>query len=120
MMRILIILVALFGSAIANAQAPQTPAAPAGNAKNGQTLFQKTGCFQCHGGEGQGTVAGPRLGPAPMLAFRAFVTYARAPRAEMPPYSTKVMSEQDLADIYAFLAARPRPPALNTIPLLVP
>ena len=100
--------------------AQQQPAAPAGNATNGQALFMKTGCYQCHGNEGQGTVAGPRLGPAPMLAFRAFVTYIRAPRGEMPPYTTKVMTEQNLADIYAYLAARRQPPPLNSIPLLLP
>jgi ubiquinol-cytochrome c reductase cytochrome c subunit len=79
----------------------------------------KTGCYQCHGNEGQGGVAGPRLAPAPMLAFRAFVTYVRAPRGEMPPYTAKVMSEQNLADIYAYLAARPQPPPLKSIPLLL-
>jgi cytochrome c1 len=36
----------------------------------------------------------------------------------MPPYTAKVLSDQDLADIYAFLQGRARPPALNTIPLL--
>lgn len=30
------------------------------------------------------------------------------------------MSEQDLADVYAFLQARPRPPAVSAIPLLAP
>ena len=38
----------------------------------------------------------------------------------MPPYTAAVLSNQDLADIYAFLAARPQPPALSSIPLLAP
>ena len=34
----------------------------------------------------------------------------------MPPYREKTLSEQDLADIYAYLRSRPRPPA--AVPLL--
>src|SRR6059036_1480805 len=106
---------------VANAPAQQpAPSAPAGNAKAGQTLFMKIGCYQCHGNEGQGGAAGPRIGRAPMLAFGAFATYVRAPRGEMPPYTAKVIPEQGLADIYAFLAALPRPPAVESIPLLKP
>lgn len=109
--------VVLAGLAGAFAQAPAAQA-PAGNARDGQALYMKIGCYQCHGGEGQGGAAGPRLAPAPMLAYRAFVTYIRAPRAEMPPYTAKVISDQQVADIYAFLAARPRPATLQSIPLL--
>jgi hypothetical protein len=36
----------------------------------------------------------------------------------MPPFTVKVMSDQELADVYAFLQARPRPPAVESIPLL--
>jgi hypothetical protein len=36
----------------------------------------------------------------------------------MPPYTTKVVSDSDLAKIHAFLEARPAPPAVNTIPQL--
>jgi hypothetical protein len=38
----------------------------------------------------------------------------------MPPYSTKVLTEQELADIYAWVNARPRPPAVNSLPQLAP
>ena len=101
----------------AMAQQP-APAAPAGNAGTGKTLFMKTGCYQCHGSLGQGGAAGPRIAPGPMLAYRAFATYLRSPRGEMPPYTAKVLSDQQLADIYAYLAALPPPPAVDTIPLL--
>jgi ubiquinol-cytochrome c reductase cytochrome c subunit len=50
------------------------------------------------------------------MPFRNFVAYVRAPRGEMPPYAVKVMSDQELADVYA--QSRPRPPAVNSIPLL--
>ena len=102
-------------------QAPsraQTPVtAPTGNAERGKALYQKTGCYQCHSNEAQGGSAGPRLGPNP-VPFARFVAYVRAPRGEMPPYTAKVMSEQELGDVYAFLEARPRPPAVASIPLL--
>jgi mono/diheme cytochrome c family protein len=109
----------------AGAQAPSeqaTPAqaaaaVPAGNAENGKTLFSKNGCYQCHNYQGQGGAAGARLAPNP-LPFKAFVTYVRSPRGDMPPYTAKVMSEQDLADVHAYLRSRPRPPAVSSIPLL--
>lgn len=94
------------------------PAAPPGNAKTGQTLFLKIGCYQCHGNEGQGGAAGPRIGRSPMLAFRNFTAYIRAPRGEMPPYTEKVLAEKDLADIYAYLASLPPAPPVESIPLL--
>ena len=114
----IVTLAAVIGLTHAMAQQPAAPAPPPGNAKTGQTLFLKIGCYQCHGNEGQGGAAGPRIGAAPMLAFRAFATYLRAPRGEMPPYTEKVLSEQNLADIYAYLAAIPRPPAVDSVPLL--
>lgn len=97
--------------------AQATATTPAGDAENGKTLFKKNACYQCHGYEGQGGTAGPRLGPGP-IPFRGFLAYVRSPRAEMPPYTIKVMSDQELADVYAFLQTRPRPPAVGSIPLL--
>lgn len=85
------------------------PAAPAGNAATGQRTYLKVGCQRCHGYVGQGaTPTGPRLAPNP-LAFNAFSRYIRAPRAQMPLYTAKVLSDQDLADIHAFLRAQPGP-----------
>ena len=103
----------------ANLMAQQSaPAPPPGNAKAGQTLLLKIGCYQCHGNEGQGGAAGPRIGRNPMLAFQNFVNYVRAPRGEMPPYTAKVLADRDLGDIYAYLASLPPPPAVESIPLL--
>ena len=89
----------------------QTPApAPTGNAENGKALFVKNGCYQCHNYEGQGGAAGARLAPNP-IPFRGLLAYVRAPRGDMPPYTPRVMSDQDVADVYAFLQSRPRPTA---------
>jgi ubiquinol-cytochrome c reductase cytochrome c subunit len=95
----------------------QSPA-PAGNAKKGKELFQSYGCYQCHGREAQGGAGtGPRLAPKP-IAFAALSRYVRQPTGQMPPYTSKVVSDQDLADIYAFLETQPQPPAVKSIPIL--
>jgi mono/diheme cytochrome c family protein len=96
----------------------QQPASepPAGNAENGKTLFVKYGCSQCHGLEGQGApTSGPRIGPRP-IQLAGFIAYVRAPRAQMPPYTTKVVSSQELSDIRAFLDGRPGPAAQTLLP----
>jgi len=93
------------------------PGAPAGDAARGKALFVKNGCYQCHNYEGQGGAAGPRIAPNP-LPFQGLVGYVRAPRGDMPPYTVKVMSDQDLADVHAYLRSRPRPPAVSSVPLL--
>jgi hypothetical protein len=36
----------------------------------------------------------------------------------MPPYTTKVLNDADLGDIYAFLQAQPQPLDVDRIPLL--
>ena len=90
--------------------------APPGNAANGKKLYETTGCSQCHGYVGQGGAAGPKLiDPSP---FPAFVVQLRTPRQVMPPYTERVMSEQQIADIYAHVKTFPPPPDPATIPIL--
>jgi ubiquinol-cytochrome c reductase cytochrome c subunit len=116
MMRLWIVLfiAAAFVSGVSfAAQAPagsaQSQPAPAGNAAAGRKIYMKTGCNSCHGNEGQGAQpTGPRLAPNP-TPYAAFSRYVREPRANMPPYTEKVLSDRDLADIYAFLRAQPGP-----------
>ena len=96
--------------------ASKTNAAPAGNAENGKRIYTSYGCYQCHGYAAQGG-AGSRLAPNP-ISFAAFVRYIRHPRGQMPPYTSKVVSDSELADIHAFLRTLPQPPAVKDIPLL--
>ena len=91
-------------------------AAPKGDVENGKKLYSSYGCYQCHGYAAQGG-AGARLAPRP-IAFATFSRYVRRPTGQMPPYTAKVVSDQELADIYAFLVTMPAPPAANTIPIL--
>lgn len=74
------------------------------------------GCWECHGRAAQGGV-GPRLGPHP-IPLNTIITYVRQPAGEMPPYTAKVISDAELADIYAFLQSIPDPPKVDSIPLL--
>jgi mono/diheme cytochrome c family protein len=98
--------------------APQDEKPPAGNIQNGKKLFTSFGCFECHGRQAEGTsVGGPRLGPNP-IPFSAFNDYIRHPTGQMPPFTVKVTSDAELADIYAFLQSLPQPPKVNSIPAL--
>ena len=100
-------------------QAEKSEAAPSGNADNGKKIFTKDGCYECHGREGQGANqgAGPRIGP-PQLSFDAFTKYIHQPTGQMPPYTSKVISDQELADIFAYLQSRPKAAPSKDIPLL--
>ena len=50
----------------------------------------------------------------------AFVAYVRTPTGAMPPFRAAILSDADLADIYAYLQALPKPKAGKDIPLLNP
>src|SRR5215468_9222558 len=102
---------------VAMLMAPQQGTTPKGNAETGRALFMKIGCFECHGREGQGAVTGPRLNQNP-ITYARFVSYIRKPSGEMPPYTAKVVNDQQAADLYAFLQSLPKPPAVENIPLL--
>jgi cytochrome c1 len=99
------------------AQSQRSEASP-GNAEKGKGLYMKYGCYECHSLQGQGSMAsGPRIGPDP-IPFSALVSYVRHPAGDMPPYSNKVLSDQELSDIYSFLGSLPNPPDSKTIQLL--
>ena len=90
-----------------------------GNAQNGNRIYTADGCYECHGRVGQGSqqTGAPRIGP-PALTIDAFARYIHAPTGNMPPYTSKVVSDQDIADVYAFLKSVPPAPAAKDIPLL--
>ena len=100
---------------LAPASAAET--APSGNAENGKRVFMADGCYECHNSEGQGGAGGPKIAPDP-IGFLAFTHQLRSPARQMPPYTSTVLSDQELTDIYAFLRSRPEPPKPDSIPIL--
>lgn len=104
------------GSGAQSATAAQKTDAPAGNAKNGRAVYTSAGCYECHGREAQGGAGtGPKLGPAP-IPYSAFAFQVRSPRDQMPPYTSKVLPDAELADIYAFVQSVPQPPKVESNP----
>ena len=109
-----IVAIAVAGSLSATAALAQ--GAPKGDVANGKKLFETIGCFECHGYAGQGGGAGPKLINPP--AWEAFIVQVRTPRNVMPPFTAKVLTDQQAADIYSYISTFPKPPDPKTIPLL--
>ena len=117
-----------FGAGICAIAQTQTPAQaqaqaqdePRGDAGNGKRIYLALGCFTCHGRSGQG---GAYNGPAPILAstalpFDGFKGQIRNPANDMPAYSDAVLSDKDVADIYAFVKSLPGSRSSKDIPIL--
>jgi len=90
---------------------------PAGNKDNGKKQFERAGCWECHGYAGQGGRDGARLADT-ALTVAQLTRYIRKPTGAMPAYIDKVMSDQELADIWAYLKSMPAPKPAKDIPLL--
>lgn len=108
-----LMLAAAGAAAQTRAQTPQ-----AGDAEAGKKLFVRLGCWTCHGYEGQGGAA-PRIAPRP-LPPAAFTTYVRRPPERMPNYPERVVSDEELRHVHAYLQSRPMPPPIESIALLQP
>jgi ubiquinol-cytochrome c reductase cytochrome c subunit len=113
------IIFALAGLGLATGPAcAQQASAPAGNVENGKTLYLQTGCYQCHGLAGQGAMmTGPRVSRT-QFPFEGFLYQLRHPSSQMPPYETAVLSDQDAADLYAYVRKMPAPRDPKSIPQL--
>lgn len=89
----------------------------AGDATKGGQVFREKGCWQCHGYEGQGGAAGPRLANT-QLPEDGLIAFVHNTSGPMPPFSEKLVSDEQLSDVYAYLQSRPKPADPSTIPLL--
>jgi mono/diheme cytochrome c family protein len=95
----------------------QGNAAPAGNVNNGKELYLKYGCYACHGYTAQ-TGNGAHL-VSTKLNLQGFTNYIRNPRTNgMPTYTSKVVPDQQAADLFAYIKTFKEPPAAKDIPLL--
>jgi mono/diheme cytochrome c family protein len=99
----------------AQTPAPSAAGAAIGNAQAGKDLYLRYSCYACHGYAGHGG-AGARLVPMRMT-LPSFTAYVRNPR-QMPPYTTKVLTDAQLADLWAYIQALPKSPLPKDIPLL--
>lgn len=90
--------------------------------ERGATLFARYGCYQCHQYSGAGFQGAPGGALLTPLRFPepAFIAYIRNPSqpTRMPPYTEKVLSEEEARAIYAYIAALPQPKAKEDIELL--
>ena len=112
--------VVVLAGSIAMAQGARPPA-PAAQVARGKVLFNTIGCSLCHGTAGQGGIgpmSGPRIAVRDDLPVEAFTYLVRHPAAAMPPYSEKVLSDAQIADLRAYLAGSFRPGHVSDIPLL--
>jgi len=91
--------------------------AVAASAENGKAAFLRHGCWQCHGYQGQGGIAGLKLAPNP-IPFETLSNFVRTTNRAMPPFSKAILSDEDLADIYAYLQSIPKGPDPGSISLL--
>jgi ubiquinol-cytochrome c reductase cytochrome c subunit len=108
-------ILAIVGSSFAMAQTAESSLT--GNAENGKKLFVTYFCWSCHGSNGRAGGTGPAITPSTRSA-EDLIKYVRKPRGPMPPYTSKSISDRDLADIAAFLRTVPKDPDPKTIPLL--
>jgi mono/diheme cytochrome c family protein len=91
--------------------------APAPDAANGKKLFLRDGCYECHGYAGQGGRDGARIA-AIGLSAQGLIRYVRAPAGQMPAYTDKVITDQELTDIHAYLQTMAKAKPVKDIPLL--
>jgi ubiquinol-cytochrome c reductase cytochrome c subunit len=89
----------------------------AASAEKGKAAYVQHGCWQCHGFQGQGASTGAKLAPDP-ISLETFTAFVRTTDRAMPPYSEAVLSNEDLADIHAYLQSIPKPLDAKNIPLL--
>lgn len=88
-----------------------------GNSAIGKDLYMKYSCYACHGFSGQNG-PGARLVPMRMTTA-AFTAYVRSPRTrQMPSFSAKVLSDQQLGNIHAYIKTLPESKPAKDIPAL--
>ena len=117
MKRLLLIGLIAFPLVAAAQTTPANNAANAGNAERGKRLFQDKNCYYCHGTTGQGSRDGARITNT-VLNTEGLIRYVRKPAGAMPAYTEKLISDQELQDIVAYLKSLPAAKAPKDIPLL--
>jgi mono/diheme cytochrome c family protein len=95
-------------------------AVPVGDPVKGRSVYLAVGCFECHGRAGQGgqfNYATPSLAQIE-LPVDSFIAFLRDAPNDMPAYSAAVLSDQDAANIHAYLRTLPGRKPVKDFPLL--
>jgi mono/diheme cytochrome c family protein len=110
---------AMLTAAVLAFSMPALADAPSGDAARGKALFRKNMCYTCHGSAGQGgdRGSGPRIA-YDVWPWEGFVQQVRHPREQMPRYTKEHVSDQELADIYAYVSSFKKGPKAADIQLL--
>jgi mono/diheme cytochrome c family protein len=109
-MMLRILFLSLFAAGVTWAQNPSVA--------NGKRLFEVKACYECHGTRGQGGLAGARLAQT-KLSLQGFRNILRnPPPSNMPPYRAAVLTDQEVADLFAYVQSFPPPEPFDRIPLL--
>jgi mono/diheme cytochrome c family protein len=108
-----------FSTAVLGQQSAAPAAEIKGDAARGKELFIQYTCYGCHGFSAQNGPGRNRLNPMTMTVT-GFMANVRGPASPttMPPFSAKVISDQQLADIWTYVKTLPNAPAAKDIPLL--
>lgn len=81
----------------------------------GRALYLEFQCWQCHGYEGQGGAAARIASMS--YRYEAFERFVRFPNL-MPAYPPRLLDNDSLRRIYAFVQSLPEPPRREDIPAL--
>jgi mono/diheme cytochrome c family protein len=93
------------------------PSAIAADGESPREIYDRAGCWGCHGYEGQGGRHGPAIARTPHN-YEAFSAFVRTTAGRMPPFTERVVSDEDLQAIHAYLQSRPEPPPPSDFSLL--
>src|ERR1700683_4657971 len=86
-----------------------------GDPANGKKLFLRDGCYECHGYAGQGGRDGARIAAIGLNA-QGLIRYVRAPGGAMAAYTDKVITDQELTDVWSYLQTLPKAKPAKDIP----
>ncbi len=99
----LAVVVSMAAVIVAGCGSAAGPAAK-GDVAAGQTAFTSKGCSACHGANGEGGI-GPKIAGT-SRSLDQVTSRVRSGGGAMPAFDSSKVSDQDIANIYAFLQSK--------------
>ena len=75
---------------------------------NGKVVWEESLCARCHGAEGEGVWGKPLAGDAE-LTLEDWIPQVREPRRRMPAFSEEQISDDQIADMFAYMTSLDEP-----------